>query len=375
MKCKIYNMWLVMTGITALVSCGSGNSAQQQAPPPTAVNVYTVQEGSAVFDDIYPGTITALNQVDVRPQVSGYITGIYFTEGQLVHKGDKLYTIDPQQYRGAYEQAVASLNVAEANLAKSQQDADRYQELSKQDAIAKQVLDHAMADLDASRKQVDAAKANVQAVQANLKYTTITAPFTGTIGISAVKLGAAVSPGQTILNTISSDNPICVDFSVDQKQIPRIVQLQQQKINDIRDSTFTISLTDQSVYPYPGHIFLIDRAVDPQTGTIKTRLVFPNDKNFLRAGMTCNVRVKNSTAEKTLLIPYKAVMEQMGEYFVFVVNEGKVTQHKVTLGPRVRGKVAVKEGLELNQQIVTDGVQKLKDGAAVAIATDSTKKK
>ena len=162
-------------------ACGAGSSTPP-VPPPTQVNVVTVKEGSALFYDFYPGTLTALNQVDVRAQVSGYISGIYFTDGQFVKKGQKLYSIDPQQYQGAYEQAVANLHVAQANLAKAQQDADRYLELSKQDAIAKQVLDHALADLESAKRQVEAAKANTSSIETNLRYTTIYAPFSGTIG-------------------------------------------------------------------------------------------------------------------------------------------------------------------------------------------------
>lgn len=375
-----YNMfWIgsVLAGVVLLTSCGAKNdAAQQKAPPPVAVNVYTIQEGSALYYDQYPATVTALNQVEVRPQVSGYITGIFFTEGAHVNKGDKLYTIDPQQYRGSYEQANANLSVAQANLAKAQQDADRYEELAKQDAIARQTLDHALADLEASKRQVDAAKANVSSVETNLRYSVITAPFSGTIGISEVKLGASVSPGQTLLNTISSDDPIAVDVAIDETLIPRFVKLHQEK-KQITDSTFYIVLADQSKYPYPGKVYLIDRAVDPQTATIKARLEFPNPKKELRVGMTCNVFVKNNTATKSILIPYKAVTEQMGEFFVFVVGDSnKVSQHKILLGPRINDKVVVRNGVELNQQIVIDGMQKLRDGSIVqpgAAKADSAK--
>ena len=147
---------------------------------------------------------------------------IYFKEGQYVEKGQKLYSIDEQQYRGAYEQAVAQLHVDEANLAKLQQDADRYEELGKQDAIAQQTVQHAQADLEAGKKLVEAAKANVSAIEVNLRYTTINAPLSGTIGISLVKIGASVSPGTTLLNTISSDNPIAVDVALDENLIPFI---------------------------------------------------------------------------------------------------------------------------------------------------------
>ena len=201
-----------------LFSCS--HPAPPPPPPPTAVNVYSVKKGSAQYYNSYPATVTSVNEVEVRPQVAGYISGIYFKEGQHVEKGQKLYSIDEQQYRGAYEQAVAQLRVDEANLAKLQQDYDRYEELGKQDAIAQQTVQHAEADLEAGKKLVEAAKANVSAVEVNLRYTTIKAPLSGTIGISLVKIGASVSPGTTLLNIISSDNPIAVDVALDENLIP-----------------------------------------------------------------------------------------------------------------------------------------------------------
>jgi membrane fusion protein (multidrug efflux system) len=356
---------LAMVAIT-FASCDN-KPKTPQTPPAVSVAVYKVQTGNATYNDAYPGTITAINQVDIRPQVTGYITGIFFQDGQFVHKGQKLYAIDQQQYKGAYEQAIANLNVAKADLAKAQQDADRYNELAKQDAIAKQTLDHSLADLESAKMKVAAAKANVSSVQTNLRYSDIYAPFDGIVGISSVKLGAAVSPGQTLLNTISSVDPIAVDFAVNETLIPRLNQLLQNKTSD-KDSTFTIVLADGSVYPFPGHLALIDRAADPLTGTIKARLFFSNTKNMLRAGANCNVRIKNMAIDK-LLIPYKAVVEQLGENFVFVVKNNKAIQHKVTLGNKIDDKIVVNSGLQIGDEIVTEGVQKLRDSTAVQIGS------
>src|ERR1044072_7659541 len=190
-------------------------STQPAAPPPVAVNVYTVAKGKAAYYDQYPATVTALNQVDLRPQVNGYLTGIFFKDGSRVKKGQKLYAIDQQQYMANYQQAQANLQVQETNLIKAQKDADRYHELEKHDAIAKQQVDYADAALEAAKKQVAAAKANVNAIKANVNFATIYAPFNGTIGISLVRSGTSVVAGQTVLNTISTDNPIGVDFVVD----------------------------------------------------------------------------------------------------------------------------------------------------------------
>jgi membrane fusion protein (multidrug efflux system) len=352
-----------------LFSCS--HPAPPPPPPPTAVNVYSVKKGSAQYYNSYPATVTSVNEVEVRPQVAGYISGIYFKEGQHVEKGQKLYSIDEQQYRGAYEQAVAQLRVDEANLAKLQQDYDRYEELGKQDAIAQQTVQHAEADLEAGKKLVEAAKANVSAVEVNLRYTTIKAPLSGTIGISLVKIGASVSPGTTLLNTISSDNPIAVDVALDENLIP-FIQKEYKSNKLVADSIFTLILSDQSKYPYPGTIYIVDRAVDPQTATIKVRLLFPNPTNYLRTGMSANLKVLNNSGAETILIPYRAVVEQMAEYFVFVVNADTVTQKKISIGQQIRDMVVVKSGLEENETIVLDGVQKLRNGAKVKVAAPSS---
>ena len=364
---KKYIYLFVIAGLTSLLGFACGNDkAQQKSIPAVPVTVYKIIPESAQYYDTYPATVTPMNQVELRSEVSGYLTDIYFKDGQHVTKGMKLYSIDQQQYKGAYDQAVANLNVAKANLIKAQQDYERYQELAKNDAIARQVLEHSESDLQTAKMQVAASENNVKVVGTNLRYSIIYAPFDGSIGISLVKLGSSISAGQTLLNTISSDNPMAVDFSVDEKQINRFNELLQKK-TETSDSTFSLVLPDKTIYPYPGKIILIDRAVDPQTGTIKTRVVFPNPRNNLRAGLTCNMRILSRSADNTILIPFKAVVEQMGEYFVFVVNGNKVTQRKISIGMQINDKIIVREGLRSGEIIVTQGTQKLKDNAIVEI--------
>jgi membrane fusion protein (multidrug efflux system) len=324
-----------------------------------------VKAENASYYDEYPATVVALNQVDLRPEVSGYVTSIFVADGQHVRMGMKLYAIDQQQVRAAYDQALANLNAAKANMAKTRQDVDRYNELAKNDAVARQTLEHAQADLESARMQVAAAQAGVQNVQTNLRYSIIVAPFDGIIGISQVKLGSSVTAGQTVLNTMSSGNPMGVDVAVDEKQIGRFTRFLKAGGGD-HDSTFTIVLPDLSVYPLPGRISFLDRAVDPQTGTIRVRMVFPNPRNELKPGLTCNLRVGTSAAN-SVLIPFRAVVEQMGEYSVFVVNGNKVSQKRITLGTRIRDMAVVMDGVHPGDQIVTEGVQRLKDNALVAV--------
>ncbi len=358
-----------------LIAASCGPQQQQVKPAPVQVTVQKISESNAVYYDEYPATVTAINQVELRAQVNGYITAIHFKEGNHVKKGQQLYSIDQQQYEAAYQQSLATLAIQEANLVKAQKDVERYRELDKHDAVAKQLVDNAEANYEAGKKQVEAARATVRSVQTNVRYTTINAPFDGTIGISQVRLGAAVSAGQTILNTVSSDNPVAADFSIDQKEIDRFTQLNAGSTRTL-DSTFRLAFNGK-VYPYAGKIRLIDRAVNSQTGTIIVRLEFPNPDNALRAGMSGTIRVLNNAAQKSIVIPYKAVTEQLGEYFVYVVkvDSNKVTQQRVTVGKQVSRNVVIHHGLKDGDTIVTEGVQNLREGSAIAINTGTAEQK
>jgi len=357
------NIFLSVALVTLAVSCANNSTPPPAAPPPAKVVVEAVRTGDAVYYEEYPATVTPLNQVDLRPQVSGFVTGIHFRDGDRVKKGQLLYSIDAQLYNANYEQAVANLKVQEANLAKAQKDADRYHELAKNDAVAKQLVDNADAALEVAKKQTEAAKANISGVQTSVRYTKVYAPFDGLIGISQVKPGAAVVAGQTLLNTISTDNELAVDFNIDQKEIYEMSKLINQKG---KDSIFTLGFGNDT-YPQPGKLAFLDRAVDPQTGTIKARLIFPNNDRVLRAGMNGTVRVRNANSgKKSLLIPYKAVTEQLGEYFVYVPGDSsKVTQTRVQLGRQIGADVIVKDGLKAGDSVVTQGVQNLREGAVI----------
>ena len=358
MKNKIYLPGLIILAALSLTSCGGEKSGGFKFPP-TPVTAYTVKTEKASYYTNYPATVVALNQIEIRPEVSGYLTAIDFQDGQHVEKGMKLYTIDQQQYQAAY-------NIAEANLNKAQQDYDRYKELSKSNAIAAQTLEHSLEDLKA-------AESNLNSVETNLRNSVITAPFSGTIGISQVKLGSAVTAGQTLMNTLSSDNPMAVDFSVDEKLIEHFTDLLNRKSSK-DDSTFSLILPDGNIYPSYGHLILLDRAVDPQTGTITARLVFPNSKNILRPGLTCTVRILNNNTSKSIIIPYKAVTVEMGEYFVFIINKNTVAQQRIELGRTINDDmVIVESGLKAGEKIVTQGVQKLRNGSQVVLGSPDRK--
>jgi len=359
-----YLSFVLLIGSVAWVSC-SKSQKKNTALPPTLVNVQAAEKTDANYYDQFAATVVALNSVELRSQVIGFITGIYFKEGEVVPKGKTLYEIDRRLYEAAYQQAQANLLSTQASYVRAQKDADRYTQLAKQDAVARQILDNAIATLETSRSQVAAATAAVSSARTNLGFSIIKAPFTGRIGISQVRLGAQIATGSTLLNTISSENPIAVDFVVDEGHIDRFIKLQNKALK--QDSTFKVQLPGGQNYNHPGKISVIDRGVNNQTGTIRVRIRFPNPQNELVDGMSCVLNVLNTASGNQLVIPFKAVVEQMGEYFVFVAQDTIAKQHKIKIGPKVSSNIVVLSGIKEGDKIITDGLQKLRDGAHITL--------
>ncbi len=374
-------------GISCLILSGCFHMPGQPSGP-TFVNLLTIKQQKVYYYDKYPANTVAINQVDLRPQVQGYITGIKFTEGDHVHKGQVLYEIDRQLYQEAYDQAKANLDVAEGNLKQAQQDADRYTYLNTYDAVATQTLDHAAIALTNAKNSVTAAEQSLKMAATNLSFAVISAPFDGTVGFSQVKPGNLVTVGQTVLNTISSDNPMGVDFYISEKQLYHFEDLKNQK--STIDSLFTIILPNDSLYPYSGKISIIDRAADPQAGTIHIRAEFPNPHYFLKPGISCVLRVHNQEKGPKILIPNKAILELMGEYFVYVVKDTvapnkedstkthpvlMAIQKKVQLGQTIAPNVIINNGVHPGDKIVVDGVQSLHTGSIVMVAKKPEKSK
>lgn len=364
MKTNFLILGILSISQLLLTSCGQGNSKQAPASVAVPVNTYQVLSKEVTGQDSYPGTVVAISEVELRPQVNGYITDIYIKDGQKVAKGQKLYEIDRSKYQASYNQARATLQSAKANLEKIKKDVERYKVLSEKDAIAKQRVDYVEADFQTAQAQVAAAEAALSSASTDLGYSVITAPFSGTIGISQVKIGSQVSPGQTLLNTISSDGPVAVDFVISESEIPRFNKLSQ---GAQPDSLFTLRLSDGSKYPYPGKLAAIDRAVGRQTGTLTVRLNFSNPEGLLIPGMTGNVLVLNRDIGQQLVVPHKAVTELMGEYFIYKVQADSVIQQKVELGAKVNDLVVIREGVSEGDRVVVEGTQKLRQGAKIQL--------
>lgn len=366
-KTQLFSALLISSGLI-IQSCNSKDNKQaaqsQQAAAATAIPVSMGTVSSEIVTGVksFPSNVVALQETEIRAEVNGYITNIYVTDGAIVNKGQRLYEIDRTRYQAAVDQAKANLAIAQANLERVERDLDRYKTLAEKDAIAKQTLDYATTDVNNQRAQVQAAEAALTTAQTNLKRSLIVAPFSGTVGISQVRNGALVSAGTTLLNTISTTTPIAVEFQISEKEISEFTNLK----NNSSSSDIYLTLPDGTRYSEAGKISTIDRAVESQTGTLKVRATFNNNNNVLRTGMNTTLNVASTSTHEEVVIPYKAVFEQLGVFNVYTVNDSsKVELKQITLGHKIEDKVVITSGLESGQKIVLDGATSLRPGTLV----------
>lgn len=351
-------------------SCGNKDASKQAAGQAPAEKVVPVSFGTASHEIVtgtisYPATVKPLNEADLFAEVSGYITKIFVNDGAVVSKGQALYEIDGTRYQAAVQQAKASLLVAQTDLDRQKRDLTRYQTLADKDAIAKQTFDDAKSSVAAAQAQVESARAALVTASTNLSRSIIRAPFSGTLGISQVRLGALVNPGSTLLNTLSSTNPIAVEFQVNERDISQFTQLQNSRTS----AGLSAILPDGSTYQDNGVITTIDRAVDPATGTIKVRATFPNSANALRAGMNLTMNVSTTSNTEEVVVPYKAVFEQLGVFNIYAVNDSsKAEVRQVKLGIKAGDKVVIKEGVKDGEKIIVDGIMNVQNGVKVVDA-------
>jgi membrane fusion protein (multidrug efflux system) len=354
-----------------LIGCGKKGEEDKKSggepAGPTPVKLVAAQEQPAIYYDEYPARVAALNIVELRSQVPGFITGIFFKEGEVVKKGQPLYEIDRRKYLAAVREARAGVQSAQAELNNARVNLGRYQRLAAQDAIARQVLDNSTTAEASARAQVEVARAALATAQTDLDYSTINAPFTGRIGISQVRLGAQVSAGSTLLNTISSENPMGVDFVVNEQELSRFQALQneQQGKQAAQDSSLRLILPGGRAYGGNGRVRAVDRGVDSQTGSVQVRMQFDNPGRELKDGLTVTLRVLNEQSGRRVVVPNKAILDQMGESFVFVVRDTVALQRKVELGPRLRDDIVIMKGLKAGEKVVAEGLQQLRDSATV----------
>ena len=359
---------LLALAAATLAACGGGppggGGGGGRGAGPVQVDTAHVRRGEVVYYDRFPGTVSPLDEVEVRPQVAGYITAVHHTEGHPVRRGQRLYTIDTRQYAAAAESAAAEVESARAQLALSEKDVERYRRLAEAEAIAAQTLDQAETALEASRQALAGAQARERQARTQLDYAVVHAPMSGITGLESAKVGTQVAPGSPVLVTIAKQDPMGVDVAAPQKLIPRLRRAENAP-GEQPDSLFRLRLPDGTAYAEYGRVYALQQAVDAATGTLLTRLRFPNPEGILVPGMNLEVEVLNPASGQATSIPTTALADQMGERYVFVVQDTLALRRKVRTGYNFRDRTVITEGLDAGEVVASGGLNKLRDSASV----------
>jgi membrane fusion protein (multidrug efflux system) len=346
----------------ALAGCGEGAAKQKEnapAPPPNVVVTTVVQRDQPIVRE-WIGTTEGDVNADIRPKIEGYLMRRAYQEGSTVHRGQLLFEIDPRQAESQLRQAQANLEQAKAGLTKSQHDVERFEPLAAQRALSQQELDNARSARSAAQATVGALEAAVEQSKLNLSWTKVTSPIDGIAGLAKGQVGDLVSP-QTVLTTVSTVNPIRVEYQVSEQEY-----LQFQSDPAMRNAALELVLADGSTFPQKGHIALSGREVDVKTGTITTIGLFPNPGNVLRPGQYAKVRAVTSVQHAALLVPQRAVNELQGSEQVAVLDSNNVvTIRTVKAGSRVGSDWVIENGLYPGDRVIVEGFAKVKSGMKV----------
>ncbi len=367
-----------LMSIAILAGCGRHASG----PPnfgPAAVGVITVQPEPVVLTSELPGRTSPFLVSDVRPQVGGVIKARLFTEGADVRAGQALYQIDPAPYKATYDSQAAALAKAEANLATVKLKAQRYAELVKINAVSKQDYDDALATAQQGAADVASAKAALESARINLAYTRVTAPISGHIGTSTVTPGALVTASQTTaLATVQTLNPIYVDVtqsSAELLSLRRQIAAGSLSGAGADRAKVKLILEDGSTYPLEGVLKVSDVTVEPTTGAVTLRALFPNPNSVLLPGMFVRARLNDATSQSAILAPQPAVSRDVqGHAIAFVVDASGKAQVRILETPRTIGdRWLVTSGLNAGDRLIVDGLQKVRPGAPVKIVSIDSK--
>lgn len=365
-----------MVGITVaallLAACGGGEEAPT-APPVTEVAVVEVIQRDVPIESELTGTMRGLEDIEIRARVEGFLRSVDYREGSEVKKGQLLFTVDDQPYRAKLAEAKGELARAQSSLSKATLDVKRFRPLAEKRAVSQAELDNAIAMQRSARAQVDAAKANVEKATLDVGYTRISSPIDGLAGQAQRKVGDLVGKGEpTLLTTVSSIDPIRVSVNLPENlylryagRLPAPGEAAPPKPSADNPGGELI-LGDGTVYPERGQVVLVDRAVDPQTGTLRADLAFRNPKKLLRPGLYAKVRYREELRPGALLVPQRAVNELQGQYSVVVVNaDGKAETRTVKVGPRVGSLWILEQGVKPGEKVIVEGALKVRDGMPV----------
>jgi multidrug efflux system membrane fusion protein len=364
--------------LAAAVAC-SRAQAQPAAPPPPRVTVATVVEQPVTEWDEFTGRLEAVDTVAIRPRVSGYIAKVTFDEGAVVKKGDTLFEIDARPFQAEVDRLRAERSRAEAVIDRAESELQRAERLRAENAMSREEFDRRSAFAREAKAQVAAVSAAIAAAELNLEFTRVTAPISGRAGRAIVTEGNLVSsgPGEaTLLTTLVSIDPIHAHFDADESVFLKYVELARQGRRQHARAArqqIAMELAGETGYPRQGELDFLDNRLDPSTGTIRGRALFRNPGGELTPGLFVRLRLPGSSKYSGVLIDDRAVGTDLDKRFVFVVKADRTIEYRpVTLGPLVDGKRVIRDGLAPGEQIVVNGLQRVRPGATVDPVTEAS---
>lgn len=356
-------------GASLLSACDSRAPDAPAGQAPVEVGVISVARFDAPLVADLPGRTAAFRKAEVRPQVTGIIEKRLFEEGAEISAGTHLYQIDAARYQAAYATAQAELARAEANLAAAQAREARYENLASAKAISAQDYDDALAELGQAKAALAAGKAAVERARIDLQYTKVTAPIGGVIGMSSVTEGALVTAGQAdVLAIIQQLDPIYVDVSQSVNELLAIRrQMLAGSIAATEGASVRLLLDDGSVYEHEGKLQFSEVGVNESTGTVVLRAIFPNPERLLLPGMYVRTQLDEGVHANAILVPQQGVTrDRSGKATALVVNAaGEVELRQLNATRAIGDQWLIEEGLEVGEQVIVEGLQKVRVGAAV----------
>ncbi len=372
----------VLSLAAALAACGQGQQ-QQAAPPPPAVTVSNPIKRTVTDLDEYVGRFVAVDSVEVRARVSGYLDKIHFTDGQMVKEGDLLFTIDKRPFQTTLDQAKANLQRARADLAFAEGDLERAAQLVRDKTITQQVFDQRTQVKRVAEAGVAAQEAAVRQAELDLQFTDLRAPVTGRIGDRRVSVGNLVTGGTTgnttLLATIVSTDPVRFEFTFDEASYLRYERMarsggKDSKKNDIAarggSTLVRLKLIDEPDFIHVGRMDFVDNVIDRSTGTIRGRASFANAAGIFTPGMFARLQVPGSPPYQALLIPDAAIGSEQARKFVYVVRpDNTVAQKYVVLGQLSDGDRVIKSGIDADDRIIVEGLMRARPGVTVTPQT------
>jgi RND family efflux transporter MFP subunit len=355
-----------------LQGCKSEATTAVAAPAPQ-VSVATALERDVLEWDEFTGRLEAVESVEIRPRVTGYIESVNFTEGSIVRKGDLLFVIDPRPYRAELSKAEAELARAVARSELSSSDVVRSEKLLDVKAVSREEYDQRLNAQRESQANVEAARAAVTAAKLNLEFTRVTSPINGRVSRAAVTAGNLVTGGSTsaqLLTTVVSIDPIYVAFEGDEQVYLKYTEMARRGDRpSSRDSANPVlmALANEQGYPHRGEMTFVDNQVDSRTGTIRARASFDNKDGFLTPGLFARVKLLGHDSRRAVLVDDRAIGTDQSQKFVYVVDgENKVAYRSVKIGRLTDGLRIVQSGLQAGETVIVNGLQRVQPGAVVA---------